>query len=96
MSKSGQELDRRLVVGLQGWLFFHPRLGVRKRFEYAPTSADRAIDESTVDEKQKNDRSLMKRHCRPVGGVSQVVFEVQAGVSNGFPEQRRTMLVIAV
>ena len=96
MSKSGQELDRRLVVGLQGWLFFHPRLGVRKRFEYAPTSANRALHESPVDEKQENDRSLMKRHRRPVGGVGQVVFEVQAGIPNGFPEQRGTMLVIAV
>jgi hypothetical protein len=38
----------------------------------------------------------MKRHRRPVGGVGEVVFEVQARVPNGFPEQRGTMLVIAV
>jgi hypothetical protein len=96
MSKSGQELDRRFVVRFQGWLFFYPKLCVRKRLEYAPTAADRALHKSPVDEKQENDRSLMKRHCRPVGRVGQVVFEVQAGVTNGFPEQRSTMLVIAV
>ena len=84
------------MVGLQGWLFFHPRLGVRERLEDAPSSADRAVDESPVDEKQENDRSLVKRHRRPVRGVGQVVFQVQAGVSNGFAEQRGTMLVIAV
>ena len=38
VSKSGQELDRGLVVGPQGWLFFHPRLRMRKRLEDAPTS----------------------------------------------------------
>jgi hypothetical protein len=96
MSKCGQKLDRRLVVGLQGWLFFHPSLGVRKWLEDAPTTTDRALDESPVDEKQENDRSLMKRHRRPVGRVSQVVLEVQAGVPNGFPKQRGTMLVVAV
>ena len=75
---------------------FHPRLGVRKRFKYAPTFANRAVHESPVDEKQEDNRSLMKRHRRPVGGVGQVVFEVQARVPNGLREQRRTMLVIAV
>jgi hypothetical protein len=96
LSKSGQELDRRLVVGFQRRLFFHPKLCVRKRFEDTPAAADRAFHESSVDEKQENDRSLMKRHCRPVCGLGQVVFEVQAGIPNGFPEQRGTMLVIAV
>ena len=96
VSKSGQELDGRRVVGLQGWLFFHPRLGVRKWFEDAPTSANCALHESPVDEKQENDRSLVERHRRPVGRKGQVVFEVQARVTDGFPEQRSTMLVIAV
>jgi hypothetical protein len=96
VSKSGQELDRWLVVGLQGGLLFDPRLRVRQGFEDSPTAADRALHESPIDEKQENDRSLMERHRRPVGGVGQVVFEMQAGVPNGFPEQRGTMLVIAV
>jgi hypothetical protein len=69
---------------------------VRKGFEYAPTTADSALDESPVDEKQENDRSLVKWHRRPVGGVGQVVFEVQSRIPDGFPEQRGTMLVIAV
>ena len=48
------------------------------------------------DQKQENDRSLMKRHRRPVGRVGQVVFQVQSGVSNGFFKECGTMLVIAV
>jgi hypothetical protein len=96
VSKSGQELDRRRVVGLQGRLFFHPRLGMGNRFEDASTSADRALHESPVDQKQKYDRSLVKRHRRPIGGVGQVVFKVQTRVPDGFSEQRGTMLIIAV
>ena len=62
----------------------------------ATTAADRPLHEPSVDEKQENDRSLMKRHRRPVSGVGQVIFEVQTGVANSFREQGRTMLVIAV
>jgi hypothetical protein len=69
---------------------------VRKSFEEATTAADRPLHEPSIDEKQENDRSLMKRHRRPVRGVSQVIFEVQAGVPDSFPEQRRAMFVIAV
>jgi hypothetical protein len=96
VTKSGQELERGFVVRLQGWLFLHPRLGVRERLENAPTSADGSLDQSPVDEKQENDCSLVERHCRPVGGVGQVVFQVQSGVPNGLPEKSGTMLVIAV
>ena len=96
MAKGGQELERRLEIGLQGWLAFDPRLRVRQRLEDAPSSPDGPLDDTPVDQKQQNDRSLMQRHRRPVLGVGQIVLEVQARVTDCFLEQRDTMLVIAV
>ena len=69
---------------------------MRERLEDATSSPDRPLDDAPVDQKQQDDRSLMQRHRRPVLGIGQIVLEVQAGVADGFLEQRDTMLVIAV
>ncbi len=43
-----KELERGLFVGMQGWLSLDPRLGMRERLEYAPPSADAAVDQTPV------------------------------------------------
>ena len=94
--EGGQELERRLEVGLQGRLAFDPRLRVWERLEDATSTPDGTLDDAPVDQEQQNDRSLMQRHRRPVVGACQVVLEVQARVTDCFLEQRDTMLVVAV
>jgi hypothetical protein len=96
MPEGGQELERLLEVGSQGRLAFDPRLRVRKRLEDATSTPDGTLDDTSVDQDQQNDRSLMQRHRRPVLGACQIVLEVQARVADSFLEQRDTMLVVAV
>jgi hypothetical protein len=96
VTQRGQKLERGFLVGMQRLLTLHPRLGMRERLEYAASSADGAVDETSVHQKQENDGSLMEGHRGPVAGVSQIVLQVQAGVATGFFKQSNTMLVVAV
>jgi len=96
VTEGGQEFERLLEVGSQGRLAFDPRLRVGKRLENATSAPDGALDDAPVDQDQQNDRSLMQRHRRPIVGACQIVLEVQARVTDGFLEQRDTMLVVSV
>jgi hypothetical protein len=69
---------------------------MRERLEYAASSADGVVDETSVHQKQENDGALMERHRGPVAGISQIVLQMQAGVTTGFFEKSNTMLVITV
>jgi hypothetical protein len=96
VAQCSQKLERGLLVGMQGRLTLHPRLGVRERLEDATSSADGAVDETPVHQKQENDGTLVQGHRGPVAGDSQIVLKVQAGVATCFFKKRNTMLVIAV
>jgi len=96
MTQCGQELERVLEVGSKGRLAFDPRLRVGKRLEDATSAPDGTLDDTPVDQHQQNYRSLVQRHRRPVFGACQIVLEVQARVTDGFLEQRDTMLVVTV
>jgi hypothetical protein len=94
--KGGNKLQRFGQVGPQRRLALDPRFGMRQRLEDATSSSDRPFHDTPIDQKQENDSPLIQRHCRPVGGIHQVVLEVQTCVSNRFLEQRNAMLVIVV
>jgi len=81
---------------MQGRLTLDPRLGVRERLEYATSSADGAVDQTAVHQKQEYDGTLVEWHRAPIIGVCQIVLQVQAGVATCLFEQSDTMLVIAV
>jgi hypothetical protein len=81
---------------MQGRLTLYPRLGVRERLEYATSSTDSAVDQSSIHQKQENDGTLVEWHRGPVIGDCQIVLQVQAGVATCLIKQSDTVLVIAV
>ncbi len=96
VAQGSQELERLLQEWLQGRLALDPSLGMRKRLEDAPSPPDGSLDDTAIDQKQQDNRSLMQRHRRPVFRVRKVVLEMQARVASCFLEEGDTMLVIAV
>jgi hypothetical protein len=96
VAQCGQKLESGLPVGTQGRLTLHPRLGVSERLEDATSSADGAVDDTPVHQKQENDGTLMQGHRRPITGDSQIVLQVQSRIAACFFKKSNTMLVIAM
>jgi len=59
VAKGSQQLERRLEVGPEGRLAFHPRLRVGERLEDSTSSPCRAVHNASVDQKQEEARSLV-------------------------------------
>jgi hypothetical protein len=91
-----QQLHCRFPVWVEGRLPVNPGLRVRERLEDAATAAHGALDQSSIDQEQKHDGSLVKRHGRPIRGTGQIVLEMQTRVADRLVEESCTVLVILV
>jgi hypothetical protein len=77
-------------------MIMHPRLGVRQGLEDTATAPVRSLDDSPVHQKQQQPRSRRQRHNGPEERMRQIVFQVQAGVSNRFFKKGQLVLVITM
>ena len=91
-----QEFEDRPAVWPQRGLFLGPRLRVRQRLVHAASATGGPLDDSSVHEEQQDGRPLMQRRAGPELGASQIVLEMEPGVSGGLFEQGGSMLVVTV
>ncbi len=93
-SKGLEEFQDGSAIGTERGLILAPVFGVGQRFVDAAPSATRPFDDPSVDQKEQNSGSLVQRRSRPEVRATQIILEVQPGVSSGLFEQGVPMLVI--
>jgi hypothetical protein len=96
MAQGREQLHEGGAERSQGRLALDPGLGVCQRFEDALAIPRGTYDDSPIDQEEEDGRRLPEGDLGPVGRAPEVVFEVEADVTDRLLDQGHDVLVIPV